>query len=69
MPRKRDGFVPLGDVTEAVALPGDRALTHRRKSSVHPDETARAYAAFRYYRDLCEQRSLNRTGFIGGPIP
>ena len=28
MPRKRDGFVPLGDVTEAVALPGDRALTH-----------------------------------------
>ena len=29
MPRKRDGFVPLGDVAEAVALPGDRALTHR----------------------------------------
>ena len=23
----------------------------------HPDETARAYAAFRYYRDLGEQRS------------
>ena len=29
MPRKRDGFVPLGDVAEAVELPGDRALTHR----------------------------------------
>ena len=29
MPRKRDGFVPLGDVAEAVALPSDRALTHR----------------------------------------
>ena len=29
MPRKRDGFVPLGDVAEAVALPGDRALAHR----------------------------------------
>ena len=29
MPRKRDGFIPLGDVAEAVALPGDRALTHR----------------------------------------
>ena len=29
MPRKRDGFVPLGDVAESVALPGDRALTHR----------------------------------------
>ena len=28
MPRKRDGFVPSGDVAEAVALPGDRALTH-----------------------------------------
>ena len=29
MLRKRDGFVSLGDVAEAVALPGDRALTHR----------------------------------------
>ena len=29
MPRKRNGFVPLGDVAEAVELPGDRALTHR----------------------------------------
>ena len=29
MPRKQDGFVPLGDVAEAVTLPGDRALTHR----------------------------------------
>ena len=29
MPRTRDGFVPLGDVSQAVALPGDRALTHR----------------------------------------
>ena len=28
MPRKRDGFVPLGDVAEAVKLPGDRALTN-----------------------------------------
>ena len=27
MPRKRDGFVPLGDVAEAVELSGDRALT------------------------------------------
>ena len=23
MPRTRDGFVPLGDVSQAVALPGD----------------------------------------------
>ena len=29
MPRKRDGFVPLGDVAEAVELPDGRALTHR----------------------------------------
>ena len=27
MSNKRNGFVPLGDVAEAVALPGDRALT------------------------------------------
>ena len=27
MPRKRDGFVPLGDVAEAVELSGGRALT------------------------------------------
>ena len=33
MPRKRDGFVPLGDVAEAVALPGDRALTHSAAST------------------------------------
>ena len=26
MPRKRDGFIPLGDITEAVELPGDRAV-------------------------------------------
>ena len=29
MPRKRDGFVPLGDVAGAVELPGGRILTHR----------------------------------------
>ena len=29
MPRKRDGFIPLGDVAEAVALPGDRSMTLR----------------------------------------
>ena len=29
MPRKRNGFVPFGDVAEAVALPGDRAMTNR----------------------------------------
>ena len=29
MPHKRDGFVPLSDVAEAVELSGDRALTHR----------------------------------------
>ena len=33
MPRTRDGFVPLGDVSQAVALPGDRALTHRADAS------------------------------------
>ena len=33
MPRKRDGFVSLGDVAEAVTLPGDRALTHRADAS------------------------------------
>ena len=27
MPRKRDGFVPLGDVAEAVELQDGRALT------------------------------------------
>ena len=29
MPRKRDGFVPLGDVAGAVDLPGGRILTPR----------------------------------------
>ena len=29
MPRKRDRFVPLGDVAGAVELPGGRARTHR----------------------------------------
>ena len=29
MPRKRDGFVLLGDVAGAVELPGDHVLTHR----------------------------------------
>ena len=33
MLRTRDGFVPLGDVSQAVALPGDRALTHRADAS------------------------------------
>ena len=33
MPRKREGFVPLSDVTEAVELSGDRALTHRVAAS------------------------------------
>ena len=33
MPCTRDGFVPLGDVSQAVALPGDRALTHRADAS------------------------------------
>ena len=33
MPRTRDGFVPLGDVSQAVALPGDRALSHRADAS------------------------------------
>ena len=28
----------------------------------HPDETAKAYAAFRYYRDLGAQRSLVKVG-------
>ena len=28
MARKRDGFVPIGDVAGAVELPGGRALTH-----------------------------------------
>ena len=29
MPRKRDGFIPLGDVAEAVELPGGHALARR----------------------------------------
>ena len=29
MPRKRDGFIPLGDVAEAVELPGGHALASR----------------------------------------
>ena len=32
MERKRSGFVPLGDVAEAVELPGGRVLTHRAAS-------------------------------------
>ena len=35
MPRKRDGFIPLGDITEAVELPGDRALTRRAPQALH----------------------------------
>ena len=27
MPRKRDGFVPIGDIAGAVELPDGRALT------------------------------------------
>ena len=27
--RKRNGFVPLGDIAEAVKFPGDRAMTYR----------------------------------------
>ena len=34
MPRKRDEFVPLGDVAEAVELPGGRALTRRAAAPV-----------------------------------
>ena len=33
MPRKRYGFVPLGDVAEVVAIHGGRALTHRADAS------------------------------------
>ena len=33
-PQKRDGFVPLGDVAEAVELPGGHALTHRAAASL-----------------------------------
>ena len=29
MPRERDGFVPLGDVADAVELSGDRVLARR----------------------------------------
>ena len=37
MPRKQDGFVPLGDVADAVELSGDRALTHSAASPTrHP---------------------------------
>ena len=38
MPRKRDGFVPLGDVAEAVALPGDHALTRPRRLQLSKEE-------------------------------
>ena len=34
----------------------------------HPDETAKAYAAFRYYRDLGAQRSLVKVGQKWGAI-
>ena len=34
----------------------------------HPNETAKAYAAFRYYRDLGEQRSLVKVGQKWGAI-
>ena len=36
--RKRDGFVPLGDVAEAVALPGDHALTRPRRLQLSKEE-------------------------------
>ena len=35
MPRKRDGFVPIGDVAGAVELPGDRALTPAAPQTRH----------------------------------
>ena len=31
MPRERDGFVPLGDVADAVELSGDVPMTARRQ--------------------------------------
>ena len=38
MPRKRDRFVPLGDVAEAVELPDGRAMTRRAGGAapLHP---------------------------------
>ena len=35
MPHKRDGFVPLGDITGTVELPGDRALTPAAPEARH----------------------------------
>ena len=32
MKRKRNGFIPLGDVAETVELPGGRAMTHRAEA-------------------------------------
>ena len=35
MKRRRDGFVPIGDVAAGVELPGDRALTPAAPQSRH----------------------------------
>ena len=35
MPRKRNGFVPLGDIAGGVELPGDRALTPAAAQTWH----------------------------------
>ena len=35
MPRKRDGFVPIGDVVAGVELPDGRALTPSAPQTLH----------------------------------
>ena len=35
MPRKRDGFVPIGDVVTGVELPDGRALTPAAPQALH----------------------------------
>ena len=62
MPRKRDGFVPLGDVA-AVELSGDRALTHRAAASDQHCRTVLLITLIQQYR-LATPNSL-KTGSPG----
>ena len=79
MPRKRDGFVPLGDVAGAVELPGDHVLTHRaaaapaRRRFTKLDQVTQlmraseADAELGYMARLLALCSLPRTNRRNGP--
>ena len=61
MPRKRDGFVPLGDVA-AVELSGDRALTHRAAAPDQHCRTVLPITLIRQYRFVTPKSLKTRSG-------